>query len=416
MGPAQLLDYDPGRLRGLLLEEGSPNSHVAIVARALNIPVIGLVEGLLSRIDPLDPVVVDGDNTQIFVRPGEDILQMVADNIELQARRREAYAAMRDEPATSRDGVRISLNVNAGLLMDLQGLEESGADGIGLYRTEIPFMVRAEIPDVESQAELYRNVLDQADGRPVMFRTLYIGGDKQLPYFRDVLEDNPAMGWRAIRVVLDRPGMLRRHLRALIHASEGRNLSVMFPMVAEVAEFKSAKSILDLEIFRARARGDELPAELQVGVMLEVPGLMWQLDSLLPVIDFLSVGSNDLFQFMFATDRCNPRVAERYDVLSPGLLSLLRSLVKRCNDAGVSLSLCGEMAGHPIEAMALIGMGFRNISMPPATIGAVKSMIRNLSVASLRDYLETLYVLPDHSLREKLRAFARDHGVAIEDI
>jgi phosphotransferase system enzyme I (PtsP) len=416
MGPAELLDYDPGRLRGLLLEEGSPTSHVAIVARALNIPVIGMVEGLLSRIDPLDPVVVDGDNRQIFVRPGEDILQMAANNIELRENRRLAHAAMRNEPALSRDGVPISLNVNAGLLMDLQDLDENGADGIGLYRTEIPFMVRAEFPDVESQAELYRNVLDQAGGRPVMFRTLDIGGDKQLPYFRDVLEQNPAMGWRAIRVGLDRPGMLRRQLRALIRASEGRNLSVMFPMVAEVAEFKLAKDILDMEIARARARGGELPAELKVGVMLEVPGLMWQLDALLPVIDFLSVGSNDLFQFMFATDRGNPRVADRYDVLSPGLLSMLRFLVERCRDTGISLSLCGEMAGRPIEAMALIGMGFRNISMPPATIGAVKSMIRSLEIAPLRDYLETLYELPDHSLREKLRAFSKDHGVIIEDV
>ena len=254
MGPAELLDYQPGRLRGLLLEEGSPTSHVAIVARALNIPVIGMVEGLLSRIDSLDPVVVDGDNAQIFVRPGEDILQMAASNIELQERRREAYAAMRGEPAISRDGVRIILNVNAGLLMDLNGLDESGADGIGLYRTEIPFMVRAEFPDVETQTELYRNVLAQAGDRPVMFRTLDIGGDKQLPYFRDVLEENPAMGWRAIRVGLDRPGMLRRQLRALIRASEGRKLSVMFPMVAEVAEFISAKKILDMEIARARAR------------------------------------------------------------------------------------------------------------------------------------------------------------------
>jgi phosphotransferase system, enzyme I, PtsP len=416
IGPAELLDYDPRRLRGLLLEEGSPTSHVAIVARALNIPVIGMVEGLLSRIDPMDPVVADGENAQIFVRPGEDILQMVANNIGLQERRRVAHAAMRDEPAVTPDGIRISLNVNAGLLMDLQGLDESGADGIGLYRTEIPFMVRAEFPDVDSQVELYRNVLDRAGGRPVVFRTLDIGGDKQLPYFRDVPEENPAMGWRAIRVGLDRPGMLRRQLRALIRAADGRDLSVMFPMVAEVAEFKSARNILDIEIARERMRGGKLPSKLEVGVMLEVPGLMWQLDALLTVVDFLSVGSNDLFQFLFATDRGNPRVADRYDVLSPGLLSLLRSLVERCEHAGVSLSLCGEMAGRPIEAMALIGMGFRSISMPPATIGAVKSMVRSLSVEPLRAYLETLYNLPDRSLREKLRAFSRDHGVVIEDM
>lgn len=411
MGPAELLDYDPKRLRALVLEEGSPTSHVAIVAGALNIPVIGMVKGLLTRIDPLDPVVVDGENAQVFVRPGEDIQQIVANNILLRERRRVAYAAMRDEPAVTRDGVAISLNLNAGLLMDLQGLDESGAQGIGLYRTEIPFMVRAEFPDVESQVELYRNVLDQTGGRPVMFRTLDIGGDKQLPYFRGSLDQNPAMGWRAIRVGLDRPGMLRQQLRALIRAAGGRDLNVMFPMISEVAEFQAARRILDIELARERDRGGTLPDRLKVGVMLEVPGLMWQLDALLPRVDFLSVGSNDLFQFLFATDRGNPRVADRYDVLSPGFLSLLKSLVEQCDAARVPVSLCGEMGGRPIEAMALIGVGFRSISMPPATIGAVKSMTRSLSAGSLRSYMDTLYHLPDHSLREKLRAYSRDHGV-----
>ena len=415
MGPAELLDYEPKRLRGLVLEEGSATSHVAIVARALNIPVLGMVKGMLSRIDPLDPVVVDGDNAQIFVRPGEDIQQMVADNIQMHERRRAAYAAMRDEPAMTKDGVRISLNLNAGLLMDIQTLDESGADRVGLYRTEIPFMVRAEFPSVESQIELYSNVLDQAGGKSVMFRTLDIGGDKQLPYLREFIDQNPAMGWRAIRVGLDRPGMLRQQLRALIRAAKGRNLDVMFPMITEVAEFKLARRILDLEVERERVRGGALPNELRVGAMLEVPSLMWQLDALMPLVDFISVGSNDLFQFMFATDRGNPRVAERYDVLSPGLLSLLRSLANRCEAASVPLSLCGEMAGKPIEAMALIGVGFRNISMPPATLGAVKSMTRSVSASKLAEYLETLLDAPDHSLREKLRAYARDHGVLIED-
>lgn len=416
MGPAELLDYEPRRLRALLLEEGSLASHVAIVAKALDIPVVGRIKDLLARIDPRDPVIVDGDHAQVFVRPAEDIQQMVADTLLAKEERRAAYAAMRADPPVTRDGQRISLNLNAGLLIDVQQLAATGADGIGLYRTEIPFMVRSELPGVEAQTELYAKVLDQAAGKPVMFRTLDIGGDKQLPYFHDSADQNPNMGWRAIRVALDQPSMLRQQLRALIHAADGREISVMFPMVSEVAEFDAARALLEMELERVRARGGVTPEKFNVGVMLEVPGLMWQLKPLLARVDFLSVGSNDLFQFLFASDRGNPRVSDRYDVLSPGLLSLLRSLVVSAGEAGVPLSLCGEMAGQPIEAMTLIGLGFRRISMPPPRIGAVKAMLRSLDAAALALYIDTLLDLPDHSVRRRLKAYARDHGIGTGDI
>ena len=415
MGPAELLDYEPHRLRALLLEEGSATSHVAIVARALDIPVVGRITDLLTRIDPLDPVIVDGDNAQVFVRPGDDIQQMVSETLRVREERRQAYAAMRTEPPVTRDRVRISLNLNAGMLIEVQQLEQSGADGIGLFRTEIPFMVRSEYPSVEGQTRLYGNVLKLAGDRPVMFRTLDIGGDKQLPYFQRIRDQNPNMGWRAIRVALDRPTMLRQQLRALIHATDGRDLAVMFPMVSEVAEFVAARAILEIELERERTRGGVLPERVRVGVMLEVPGLMWQLPPLLSRIDFLSVGSNDLFQFLFASDRGNPRVADRYDVLSPGLLSLLRHLVEACDTAGVPLSLCGEMAGKPVEAMTLIGLGFRTISMPPARVGAVRAMVRSLNAGELASYIGSLLDLPDHSLRRRLVAYARDHGVVTEE-
>jgi len=414
MGPAELLDYEPRRLRALLLEEGSAASHVAIVARALDIPVIGRIKGLMSSIDPFDPVIVDADNAQVFVRPGDDIQQMVVDNSRLRAVRRAAYVAQREEPSVTRDGVRVSLNLNAGLLIDMQHLDETGVDGVGLFRTEIPFMVRSEFPSVSAQTELYRLVLDQAGSRPVMFRTLDIGGDKKLPYFDEVVDENPIMGWRAVRVALDRPSMLRQQLRALIHAARGRELSVMFPMVSEIAELDDARAILDKELDRERRRGGVLPDSIRIGAMMEVPALMWQFDALLSRVDFVSVGSNDLFQFVFASDRGNPRVAGRYDVLSPGFLGLLRMIVDRCRAADVAVSLCGEMAGEPLEAMALIGLGYRIISMPPAKVGAVKAMTRSLAADSLASYLETLLPLPDHSLRHKLKAYARDHGVAID--
>ena len=413
MGPAELLDYDTRKVRALVLEEGSPTSHVAVVARALDIPVLGLVKDALHRVEPLDPVIVDADSGALYVRPGEDIQQTFVENMRVRAERRQAYAALRNKPAETRDGHRISLNINAGLEIDAAHLHDAGADGIGLYRTEIPFMVRVEYPGVVAQTELYARIFERVDGKPVVFRTLDVGGDKLLPYFDNVNDENPAMGWRAIRIALDRPAMLRQQIRALVRAAAGRPLSVMLPMVAEVAEFDKARRIIDMELAREKSRGGKLPETLRVGAMVEVPALLWQLDNLLARVDFLSVGSNDLIQFLFATDRANPRMAERYDVLAPAVMRLLKQLAEACARAKVPLSLCGEMAGRPLEAMALIGLGYRALSMSPLAVGPVKAMIRSLQVSSLAPYLESLLVLPDASLRDKLRAFARDHGVVL---
>jgi phosphotransferase system enzyme I (PtsP) len=406
MGPAELLDYDRTRLRGLVLEEGSAMSHVAIVARALDIPVVG-------RVEPGDSIVVDGDNAQVLVRPAEDILQTIYAAIDARAERRRKYAALRDLPSATRDQARISLHMNAGLLIDMQHLEETGADGVGLYRTEIPFMVRSEFPDVDAQTWLYSRVLDVADGRPVTFRTLDVGGDKVLPYVGAFGDDNPAMGWRAIRIGLDRPAMLRRQLRALIQGANGRPLSVMFPMIAEVSELLSARRLLDLELERTRRRGQAEPERLRVGVMFEVPALAWQLDSLLPHVDFISVGTNDLLQFLFAADRGNARLAGRYDSLSPPMLRLLHFVVNKVRPAGVDLAVCGEMAGRPLEALALLAVGVRTLSMAPGSIGPVKAMIRSLDLGEVTGFMSATLSQPDRPLRETLRLFAADRAIEI---
>ncbi|HEX9523013.1 MAG TPA: phosphoenolpyruvate--protein phosphotransferase, partial [Reyranella sp.] len=413
MGPAELLDYDRTRLRGLVLEEGSALSHVAIVARALDIPVVGRAPDVLARIEAGDPIVVDGDNAQVLVRPAEDILQTVYEAIDARDERRRKYAALRDLPSTTRDQARISLHMNAGLLIDMQHLDDTGADGVGLYRTEIPFMVRSEFPDVDAQAWLYSRVLDLADGRPVTFRTLDVGGDKVLPYVGALGDDNPAMGWRAIRIGLDRPAMLRRQLRALILAANGRPLSVMFPMIADVSELLSARRLLDLELERGKRRGQALPERLRVGVMFEVPALAWQLDSLLPQVDFISVGTNDLVQFLYAADRGNNRVAARYDSLSPALLRLLHFVVEKVRPAGVDLAVCGEMAGRPVEALALLAIGVRTLSMAPGAIGPVKAMIRSLDLDEATGFMNAALTQPDRPLRETLRLFACDHSIEI---
>lgn len=414
MGPAELLDYDVDRIKALVLEEGSPTSHVAIVARALQIPVVGRLDGLLDNVESGDDLVVDGDNAQLFVRPAADALVAFSANLETRQAKAAQYAALRDQPAVSKDGTRIELNLNAGLLADMPHLDGTGADGIGLYRTELHFMVRATLPTVSMQTVFYGRVLDQAGGRPVVFRTLDVGGDKMLPYLaRHDDEQNPAMGWRAIRLSLDRPVLLRMQIRALLKAAAGRPLSIMFPMIAEVSEFKAARKLLDREVERQTRMGEPTPSTLRVGTMLEVPSLAWQLPALLPLVDFVSIGSNDLMQFLFASDRGNPRLANRYDELSPSALSLVRDIVQRCDAAKVPVSLCGEAAGRPVDAMALLGLGLRSISMGAASVGAVKMMVRSLDLPSLQTFMEGFYDSPEHSLRNALKKFAEDHNVAI---
>ena len=413
MGPAELLDYDRRRLRGLVLEEGSPTAHVAVVARALDIPVVGRVKDALAKIESGDAVVVDGDEAAVLIRPGEDVQQAVNARLEARLGRRVAYAALRDAAAETRDGTRLSLQLNAGLLLDLPYLDETGAEGIGLFRTELLFMMRDDFPSVAQQSSIYRRVLEHARDRPVTFRTLDIGGDKLLPYMSEIEDENPAMGWRAIRIALDRPAMLRQQLRALIRAASQRRLRVMFPMVADIAEYDAARAVLDLELERAAARGHRVPTKIEVGVMFEVPALLWELPQLLPKLDFLSVGTNDLVQFLYAADRGNPRLAERYDPLSIPVLRLLSDVVRACAAHEVPLALCGEMAGQPLDAMALAGVGFRSLSMAPASIGPVKAMVRSLELRPLEGLLATLAPLPPRSIRSKLRDFARDHGVVV---
>jgi phosphotransferase system enzyme I (PtsP) len=413
MGPAELLDYAHRRVRGLVLEEGSPTAHVAIVARAFDIPVVGRVEDATSRTESGDLIVVDGDHGQVLIRPSEDMQQSVEEAIAARTRRRAHYETLRDQPAVTRDGVPVRLLLNAGLLIDLTQVAATGAEGVGLFRTEIPLLTRDAFPDVADQTGFYRRAFEQVGERQIVFRTLDIGGDKVLPYLDHAAEDNPAMGWRAIRIGLDRPAMLRQQLRALLRAASGRDLWVKFPMIAEVAEFDAARRLLDMERQRASAEGYAPPRSVKIGVMLEVPSLLWQLPELLKRIDFLSIGTNDLAQFLFASDRGNPRLADRYDLLSAPIVALLRDVIAKCAAAKVPLSMCGEMAGSPVDAMALVALGFRMLSLTATALGPVKTMIRSLDAAGAARYLAEIGGRPDHSLRHRLEAYARDHGVAL---
>ena len=413
MGAAELLDYDPKRLRGLVLEEGGYTSHVAIVARALDIAAVSQMSGILEWADTGDDIVIDAEAAEVHVRPSQDVIKAYADKVRFRARRQAQYAKLRKKKSVTKDGCKIELSINAGLLVDLPHLEESGADGIGLFRTELQFMIASTFPRMEQQIKTYRAILQAAGDKPVVFRSLDIGGDKILPYLRHSHEENPALGWRAIRMALDRPGLLRMQIRALLRAAAGRELRLILPMISEVSEYQAASELIEREKAHLIRHGHKISQHIFIGAMIEVPALLWQLDELLPLVDFVSVGSNDLLQFLFAADRTNIRVADRFEPLSPAALRPLRTIVEKAASHGVALTLCGELAGRPLDAMALIGVGFRSISMAPASIGPVKAMVRSLDVGKLQSHLEAELEAGTADLRQSLEAFAQESGVAL---
>ncbi len=416
MGAAELLDYPREKLRGLVLEDGAITSHVVIVARAMGIPVTGQMKGAVSMSENGDAIIVDGDDGVIHLRPQADVEAAYAEKVRFRARRQELYRELRGKPSVTRDGVQIDLMMNAGLAVDLPQLSESGAAGIGLFRTELQFMVASTFPRAEAQERLYRDVLEAAGDKPVTFRTIDIGGDKVLPYFKGIgQEENPALGWRAVRLTLDRPGLLRTQMRALLKAAGGRELRVMLPMVTEISEIRQAREIIDREVRHLSRFAHHLPTKLKLGAMIEVPSLMWQLEELMSVVDFVSVGSNDLFQFVTATDRGNTQLAGRFEPISVPFLRVLRQIAETGNKTGTSVTLCGELAGRPISAMALLGVGYRSISMSPAAIGPVKAMLIELPLERLTRLMhETLDGRSsEEDVRAMLHAFAAEHDIPL---
>ncbi|MBM3607403.1 MAG: phosphoenolpyruvate--protein phosphotransferase [Alphaproteobacteria bacterium] len=415
MGPAALLDYDRKKLRGLVLEEAGPASHAAIVARALGIPTVGEVENITGHVEPGDAIIVDGSSGEVQLRPQADVEAAYREKARLRARRQEQYLALRDLPAVSRDGVRIGLHMNAGLLVDLPHLAETGAESIGLFRTELQFMLASRFPRFDQQFKLYQSVMNSVPDRPVTFRTLDIGGDKLLPYMTQFEEENPALGWRAIRIGLDRPALLRLQLRAMLRAGAGRQLRIMFPMVTQVDEFDAAKLLVEREVAHLKRHAYALPRELELGVMIEVPALLWQLEELVERVDFISVGSNDLVQYLNAADRDNRRVSTRFDTLGAPVLRALKRISDVAAKGETPVTLCGEMGGRPIEALALIGLGYRGLSMSPANIGPVKAAVLKTDIADLRAFVEERLARRDGaaSLREPLRAYAEAKGIPL---
>ena len=410
LGPAELLDWHANGIAGIAVEEASPSGHAAILARALGIPAVGGTRGMLDTAEPGDEAVLDGDGGQLVLRPDVEVRQVYVRALEAATVRIAGFAALRDRRPETADGVRISLMLNVGLSLELAQLDRTGADGIGLFRTEIAMLARGAVADVAEQAAIYAGVLDAAGDRPVLFRTLDLGADKLLPG-TETEEENPAMGWRSIRIGLDRPALMRRQLRALLLAAKGRPLSVMFPMVATAAEFRQAKGLLLAEAKRVRPA----PERLSIGTMLEVPALMWQLPDLLRDADFISVGSNDLVQFMFAADRGTPSLYNRYDVLSQPMFDLLEQLLTASRAAGVPVSLCGEAASRPLEALAFAGLGLTSLSMPASGILPVKALLAEVDLGAFRPVLDSIRrgTRGSGSLREPIATWARERGLPV---
>ncbi|HMS44613.1 MAG TPA: phosphoenolpyruvate--protein phosphotransferase [Alphaproteobacteria bacterium] len=415
LSAVELLESNYRQIKGIILEQANPNSHVVVIARALRIPLL-VISSATQNFKAGDTVILDADHHLVLLRPNDKLLQSVL--VSLKHRYGNSMIASSVQAARSlisKDGIPIELSMNAGLLLDMPALHSSGASGIGLFRTEFTFMTQDALPTVSQQINIYRQVLGEAKGKPVVFRTLDVGGDKLLPYWQKQPEANPAMGWRAIRMTLDRPVLLRSQLKALITAADGYDLYVMFPMVGLVREYLEAKELLlqELNLYRQRYAKPG-PKNIQIGVMLEAPMLAFQLQHLLPDLNFLSIGSNDLWQFLSASDRSNPLIADRYDILSPGFINFLKPIIAACNHANIKLSLCGEMAANPVDALTLLAIGFRHLSMTPSAISVVRRVIEQISLRSVQELVERLLQQNHTSLRPFLRDYIHDHQVLPE--
>jgi phosphotransferase system, enzyme I, PtsP len=414
LGPAELLEYDRRRLKGVILEEGSLTAHVVIVARAMGVPVLGRIRGLRGMVREGDQLLLDSDQGICTVRPSPALVEVFEARFAKSRERQAAYAALRDVEPVTADGTRISVMINAGLRDDMPSLALTGADGIGLFRTEFQFLVSATLPARERQTRLYREVLDAAGDKPVIFRTVDIGGDKVLPYLRHddgEGEENPAMGWRALRVALEREGLLKVQARALLEASAGRTLNVMFPMVSEPWEFDAARAVFESQLAFLKTRKKVLPEAIRYGAMLEVPALAEQLDLIVPKLSFLSIGTNDLTQFLFAADRGNPKLAQRYDWLSPAILRFISRVVKGIDGQGIDLTVCGEMGGRQLEALALLGVGIRRLSITPAAVGPIKELVCKVDLAEIETAMAGWLATPPPNFRAVLEDWACQRGI-----
>ena len=415
MGPAELLEYDRSRLRGIVLEEGGATAHVAIVAKSLGLVAVGQAQNIVSMSEPGDDIILDGTNGTVHLRPTADVEQVYVERVRVSARRRAHYLELRDRPSITRDGIEVTLLHNSGLVADLPMLNETGAAGVGLFRTELQFMIASRLPRLKEQVDLYAEALRLCSGRPIVFRLLDIGGDKVIPYLRSEIEENPAMGFRSLRLALDRPGLLRIQVRSLLMAARGGPLKILVPMVTDAWEFRAAKLVVAKEVERLKHLGEPVPTPLEIGAMIEVPSLLWELDHVLPEADFVSIGSNDLVMFLTAADRANPRVSKNYDPIAVPRLRALRHIVDMARRYEVPITMCGELAGKPVEALALMAIGMTRLSMAPPAIGPIKEMVLGLELEPIKTSVSAALLegADGVAIRDLLHEWAARQNLAI---
>jgi len=415
MGPADLLEYDRTRLRAVVLEEGAAISHVAIVAKSLGLVAVGQAENIVSMSETGDDIIVDGAQGTVYLRPTPDMIQVYVDKVRLGAKRRAHYLELKDKPAITRDGHEITLLHNSGIVADLPMLQDTGASGVGLFRTELQFMIASRLPRLREQVELYAEAIRLTEGKPIVFRLLDIGGDKVIPYLRYEAEENPAMGFRSLRLALDRQGLLRIQIRALLQAANGGPMKILVPMVTDAWEFRQTRLVVNKEVERMKHAGQTVPSKLELGAMIEVPSLLWELDQVLPEADFVSIGSNDLVMFLTAADRGNKRVAKSYDPIALPRLRALKHIVDMAKRYNVPLTMCGELAGRTIEALALLSIGMTKLSMSPPSIGPIKEMILGTELTPIRNSISAALLEGAHgpSIRELLLDWAGRQGLVI---
>jgi phosphotransferase system, enzyme I, PtsP len=400
------------KLVGLVSVEGSSNSHVAILARAMDIPtVMGAVDLPFMQMDGR-PIIVDGYRGAVYSDPNEHILKhYMAIDLEEQELFK-GLEALKDLPCETNDGYRLPLWVNTGLMTDVVRSLERGAEGVGLYRTEVPFLMRDRFPSEEEQRAIYREQLAAFAPLPVTIRTLDIGGDKALPYF-PIEEDNPFLGWRGIRVTLDHPEIFLAQVRAMIKASEGLdNLRILLPMITNVPEMEASKALITRVYNELVEEGYKVKMP-PIGAMIEVPAAVYQARELAALSDFLSVGSNDLTQYLLAVDRNNARVADLYQAFHPAVLRALQQVVQAAHAEGISVSICGELAGDPGAAILLMAMGFDMLSMSATNLPKVKSVIRGISFTLAKELLAEVMTMSNADLiRERVEQALNDADVA----
>ncbi|MEQ1770291.1 MAG: phosphoenolpyruvate--protein phosphotransferase [Devosia sp.] len=408
MGPAELLEYDRTRLRAIVLEEGAATAHVAIIAKSLGLVAVGQAENIVAMSENGDDIIVDGPAGLVHLRPTSELEQNYVDKVRLSAKRRAHYLELKDRPSVTRDGIPITLLHNSGLVADLPMLRDTGAEGVGLFRTELQFMIASHLPKVGEQIALYREAVRLSEGKPIVFRLLDIGGDKVIPYLRAMHEENPAMGFRSLRLALERPGLLRTQVRALLTAADGGPMKILVPMVTETSEFVETKRVIKREVERLVRYGVTPPSKLEIGAMIEVPSLLFELDHVLPEADFVSIGSNDLIMFMTAADRTNTRVAKAYDPIALPRLRALRHIVDMAKRYEVPITMCGELAGRTIEALALMAIGMTRLSMAPPSIGPIKEMVLGLELDPIRRSVAA--ALSEGQADIGIRALLLDHA------